>query len=174
MDSVEPSFINRVRPPSSVGSGTGMTSKGEGQSQAKRGFFNNPHTCNPCSKTCRDRPRPVPTKFLSIGNHSPLEGLASREESQTVRQGRKPASEPVGGRIRNGEQTHFTPHRIGLRTNRSASSSGFPLGKPDPQGGSEFPLSRRMVTCAEPRNQYFLTAPDCVQAQIWIAPQEMV
>ena len=31
-----------------------------------------------------------------------------------------------------------SPHRIGLRTNRSASSSGFPLGKPDPQGGSEF------------------------------------
>ena len=30
----------------------------------------------------------------------------------------------------------MSPHRFSLRTNRSASSSGFPLGKPDPQGGS--------------------------------------
>ena len=31
----------------------------------------------------------------------------------------------------------MSPHRFSLRANRSASSSGFPLGKPDPQGGSE-------------------------------------
>ncbi len=42
------------------------------------------------------------------------------------------------------------PHRIGLRKKRSASSSGFPLGKPDPQGGSDF-FSRRSGTYDKPR-----------------------
>ena len=51
----------------------------------------------------------------------------------------KPASDSVGGIIRTGDKTHFTPHRFSLRTNRSASSSGFPLGKPDPQGGGKTP-----------------------------------
>ena len=73
--------------------------------------------------------------------HSPLEGRSpSGKTDGEVRA--KPASEPVGGISRSGEKAHFTPHRFSLRTNRSASSSGFPLGKPDPQGGSEL-LSRR-------------------------------
>ena len=47
----------------------------------------------------------------------------------------KPASDSVGGHAAD----KGSPHRVSLRTNRSASSSGFPLGKPDPQGGGKTP-----------------------------------
>ena len=46
----------------------------------------------------------------------------------------KPESELVGGIIRNGAKTRFTPHRINLRQ-RLGFFVGFPLGKPTLKGG---------------------------------------
>ena len=90
-------------------------------------------------------------------NHSPVEDSCcpTREEftpplrvglsssgRPTTRQGRSPQASWWGDK----PQVKISPHRIGLRTNRSASSSGFPLGKPDPQGGSEIQKHRKITT----------------------------
>ena len=47
-------------------------------------------------------------------------------------------SDAVGGHA----TVKSSPHRFSLRKNRSASSLGFPLGKPNPQGGSELQTRR--------------------------------
>ena len=155
MDSVEPSFINRVRPPSPVGPDTGTTVNilGEWATTPSMGFFKRPEKGALVSKAC---PEPVEGPLLRMRRRGVFQ-QSRRGESNAARLLCGLFQQPRTGRVR----SRISPQlRYSLKSRDGVSCAR--------RGGVVFPHRQRLTLAG--REGFLMESGDEARAKTEFSP----